>query len=508
MLIAPLKPNGLPRPVQIPDMFRAIATSLAVGKVFKSKEALNFLETGAGRTDPRYSQRGLSKDGCAYVVKETQRILEEANALDPAPLTMQEADTLLSNNGFISPDTVVNLKIDIIEFFPSGNRQLILDMIAGTATYDYPHTSIKKGDPMPTHPCFKKVLPLAVALYGKKSKLACHHRTRPVAFVPFTTGVSQGDGTGSGFSCLEAHFAGVETLAHYPNIRVQISAIMDDFHTTSALKHLGPIFGTLSNILKDCAGVQVSIPKSGLNVLQAATIVNPRAAMQLVYEQCPILAQIPLVTEGFICVGTPVGSPSFINNFMAECLLDLNEEFQNLLPYPHPHDFLLFVRFCCNQKIMHLLRHLGPQILEYAHRFDDIIDTLIDDYFDLRLHAKIPLQNIPSDLPALSDVHMSQLARVQLRALPADGGMDLLAMGDVAIPAFYTAHLRHFRQLLQEGEHGPFLPPVITQNLSTSLFSTSFHQAQAALESREAVLVHSEGDILSLIHISEPTRRS
>jgi hypothetical protein len=55
MLIAPLKPNGQ-RPVQIPDVFRAISTSYAVGKVFKSKEALNFLETGAGGTNPRYSQ--------------------------------------------------------------------------------------------------------------------------------------------------------------------------------------------------------------------------------------------------------------------------------------------------------------------------------------------------------------------------------------------------------------------------------------------------------------------
>jgi hypothetical protein len=74
MFIAPLKPNDLPHPVQIPDMFRAIVTSYAVAKVFKSKEALTFIETGAGRTDPRYSQRGLSKDGCAYVVKETQRL--------------------------------------------------------------------------------------------------------------------------------------------------------------------------------------------------------------------------------------------------------------------------------------------------------------------------------------------------------------------------------------------------------------------------------------------------
>jgi hypothetical protein len=55
MLIAPLKPNGLPLPVQISDMFRAIVTSYAVAKVFKSKEAIYFIETGAGRTDPRYA---------------------------------------------------------------------------------------------------------------------------------------------------------------------------------------------------------------------------------------------------------------------------------------------------------------------------------------------------------------------------------------------------------------------------------------------------------------------
>ena len=304
MLIAPLKPNGLPRPVQIPHMFRAVVTSLAVGSVFKSKEALNFLETGAGRTDPRYSQRGLSKDGCTYVVKETQRILEEANALHPAPLSMDEAASSLSQNGSISPDTVADLKCDITEFFPSGNRQLIFDMLAGYASHDYPHTNIRKGDPMPTHPVFRTVLPLAIALYGRKSLLTCDHPTRPVAFVPFTTGVSQGDGTGAAYASVQAHFAGTQALAQYPNIPVRILTIMDDFHLLGALKYLGPLFHTLSEILFDCVGVKMNLSKSSLNVLQAATIVNPRAALQLVYDECPILADLPLSTEGFVCVGT------------------------------------------------------------------------------------------------------------------------------------------------------------------------------------------------------------
>jgi hypothetical protein len=168
---------------------------------------------------------------------------------------MEEASRQLSEEGQISPDTVVDLKCDITEFFPSSNRQIILDMIEGSASCDYPHTDIRQGDPMPTHPCFRKLLPLAMALYGRKSKLACHHKTRPVAYVPFTTGVSQGDGTGSGFSSLSAHFAGVQTLAQYPHIPARILSIMDDFHLIAALKYLGPMFSTLRTILHDSMNV-------------------------------------------------------------------------------------------------------------------------------------------------------------------------------------------------------------------------------------------------------------
>ena len=43
------------------------------------------------------------------MVKEIQRTLEEAHALDPAPIPMEEAASSLYNNGFISPNTVVVL---------------------------------------------------------------------------------------------------------------------------------------------------------------------------------------------------------------------------------------------------------------------------------------------------------------------------------------------------------------------------------------------------------------
>ena len=64
-------------------------------------------------------------------------------------------------------------------------------MFAGKASCDYPHTDIRKGDDMPTHPALQSLLPLVIALYGEKTSLVCHHPSREieVAFVPFTTGV-------------------------------------------------------------------------------------------------------------------------------------------------------------------------------------------------------------------------------------------------------------------------------------------------------------------------------
>jgi hypothetical protein len=147
---------------------------------------------------------------------------------------------------------------------------------------------------------------------------------------------------------------------------------------------------------------------------------------------------------------------------MAERLTTLTDEFQKLLRHPFTQDFLQFMRYCCNQKIMHLLRHLEPQILDSAQRFDYIIDQLTDDYYDLSLQSQalFLMQDIESNLPSLSGAHMAQLAQVQLCSLPKDGELDLLSMRATAIPAFYAAHLLHLSQLLQEGVPGPYLSPV------------------------------------------------
>ena len=62
-----------------------------------------------------------------------------------------------------------------------------------------------------------------------------------------------------------------------------------------------------------CIGVKINLSKSNinlsksnLNVLQAATIVDSRAALQMVFQECSTLAELPQVAEGFTCVDAPV----------------------------------------------------------------------------------------------------------------------------------------------------------------------------------------------------------
>ena len=96
----------------------------------------------------------------------------------------------------LSPDTFIALSLDIKEFFPSAHRQVLFDMLAGCAPQDYPSTSVKKGDAMPTHSSLRVLLPLA--------------------------GVSQGCGTGSGLASIQAHFAVHQDLLQHPDAAVTV----------------------------------------------------------------------------------------------------------------------------------------------------------------------------------------------------------------------------------------------------------------------------------------------
>ena len=83
-------------------------------------------------------------------------------------------------------------------------------------------------------------------------------------------------------------------------------------------------------------------------------------------------------------------------------------------------------RSYCNQKILHLKRATGPHIRLYQRQFDYLIDTTCAQYLDIKFAVNVDLTAVWSNEQALSHDKLIQQARVPLRALPIDCGMDLL----------------------------------------------------------------------------------
>ena len=136
---------------------------------------------------------------------------------------------------------------------------------------------------------------------------------------------------------------------------------------------------------------------------------------------------------------------------------------------------------------MYLLRIIGPHIRLYSQQFDHMMDMLFGQYFNINLSAPAQLDSIPINSNALTHQHAMQLARIQLRGLPSDGGMNYLALD--ATTSYTAAHVRHMQKLVNEAVSGPYiLPP----SASTCLFSDPFRNTYADLTARGAAFLRTD----------------
>ena len=218
-LFAAAKGQNDVRPVQNPDADRLVAAGVVFNTLFRSDDARQYFETGHHGTcaDSRISQRGLSQNGTEWVAREVQRELEQNDALTPLAATP-------------SVDMKALFEADVENCFPTIPRQIVLDMVAGKASTDYPNTPYKKGDALPTHPSFRAALPICHLLYGTSGKPTHHFPGRELESVEFVDGLSQGCPSGSPLTMLALHLAMHITLSKYPHLAVRILAIVDDLN--------------------------------------------------------------------------------------------------------------------------------------------------------------------------------------------------------------------------------------------------------------------------------------
>jgi hypothetical protein len=355
------------RPVQNPDADRIVAAGVVFNTIFRSDDARQYFETGNNGTyaDSRISQRGLSKNGTEWVAREVLRELEQNDALTPlaAPPSL---------------DLKTLLEADVENCFPTVPRQIVLDMVAGKASIDYPNTPYKAGDALPTHPSFRAALPICHLLYGTSTQLTHHFPGREAEFVEFLDGLSQGCPSGSPLTMLSLHLALHITLSKHPQLAVRILAIVDDISLLGTIREIVIIYVDLKIVLLDLFGVTLNLKKSSLLCLQLHTVVDPVASLETVFQQLPDLRTIPVAAQGTVIVGVPVGTPAFVDAAVSQVLADCEQEFQKLTRFPFANCFLLLLRYCCNQKLMYLMRNVSPQImLPHAEKFDKMIEHLL-----------------------------------------------------------------------------------------------------------------------------------
>ena len=277
-LFAAAKATNDVRPVQNPDADRLISAGVVFNTIFRSKEARQYFETGNHGTyaDARISQRGLSKNGTEWVAREIRRELEQNDALTPLSAPP-------------SKDMKVMLKMDVVNCFPTMPRQIVLDMVAGKASVDYPNTPYKKGDTLPTHPSFCAALPLAQLLYGSATKLKHHFPGREAEYVEFLDGLSQGCPSGSPLTMLALHLAMHIALSKHPDLKVRILGIVDDLDLLGTIRDCVIIYFDLKVLFKELFGTDLNMQKSSLLALQMHTVIDPTSTLEPLYVQLPEL---------------------------------------------------------------------------------------------------------------------------------------------------------------------------------------------------------------------------
>jgi hypothetical protein len=170
---------------------------------------------------------------------------------------------------------------------------------------------------------------------------------------------------------------------------------------------------------------------------------DPVSDMEPVYQQLPDLGQVPLVTKGTVVVGVPIGTKDFVDDAIRKVLADCAQEFQKLTRFPFANCFILLLRYCCNQKLMYLMRNVSPTImLQHAHHFDNMIQSLFAQYFHINLTSNSVLEDIVTG-SRLDAAQVIQLANFQIRDAEERGGFGLKSMASITIPAFTAATFCH-----------------------------------------------------------------
>ena len=213
--------------------------------------------------------------------------------------------------------------------------------------------------------------------------------------------IQSGEGGGQGDPLMPLFFAvGYHELLLHLEERVVVGitrAFLDDTNLTGPTDVLiSALEFFISEGMK--YGLELQPLKTQILIGEKATQEEAEIAMQkylhvLGIYHCPGMhlhpnnqAGLNTETYGIEVLGSPLGHPAFVSAWLDKYYTELEQEADRIMQYPDSQGQHLFLYYCFQPKVNHLMRTIPPnQILPFLHRFDLLKRSILNAILHVQL---------------------------------------------------------------------------------------------------------------------------
>ena len=347
LLFAFLKANGCLRPLVCGDAWRRCIASLIAQ--FLKLDAAHFFTS----TFPNFIQcAGGLRDGATICAQTLQTLVS-------APVPDGETHALLN--------------IDLRNAFNEANRHAAFDALIGKASRTYDDGQVQIGDQLPHLAPMHAFFLYFKAMHQCPSTLRFTDHKGTVHHIEGTTGGQQGDPLEMLRFCLTIHPIWGRVMARSPQARAV--AFADDGFVYDSLTSTLHIWVQLSHAFKNDADLAMQLEKCKLYVQGNLTREEARAKVLQIIDGDDALSSLrSLIAEvdgpndviqvdGIKCVGIPIGSPDFVQQFVAKKTSEIIHDVEKVQVVTDPLIHFHLLRFCQNTRLAYLNRSVPPEVM-------------------------------------------------------------------------------------------------------------------------------------------------
>ncbi len=242
------------------------------------------------------------------------------------------------------------IKIDVSNAFNTTDRAFTLDMISGRASRDYA-CGFKRGDVIPTVDALPNLFGYFKAMRTCNAKLRYFDWNGQVHLAKGKTGGQQGDPLEMLVFILTIHHLWARVLKKF--LEARAIAYADDGYIKAKLCVALQVLAELKAVFKEDSGLELNVAKTAILPAHGVT---QQAAFDVAHS---IIAASPTLThlraeialdsfcpEGFVGIGVPIGTDTFVRNFVAKTCRNVIDDVEKLDAIQDGFIHFQLLRFC------------------------------------------------------------------------------------------------------------------------------------------------------------------